>query len=730
MNSKLTHSLFRYSFLLILAFITSIVSAFPSKQWKAWKEQAKRVKIIRDEYGVPHIYGKSDADAVFGLLYAQCEDDFMRVEMNYIEKLGRRAEVFGSKEWANDLYIRLIISQEEAKQDYKNSPVWLKKLLNAYADGINYYLAKHPEVKPALLTHFEPWYPLLWTDGSIGAISTGSVNQSEVAQFYGLNGQRLTYQKINPHDPEADLTGSNGFAVGPAKSKSGNSLFYINPHVTFYFRPEVHVNSQEGLQVYGAVTWGQFFVYQGFNPYGGWMHNSSQVDVADNYAETTREGSKGMEYLLDGKWLPMKEQTIQLKSRDKEPININAYFNHRGPIMAQRDGKWISVRSYNRSMKSLIQSWARTKTTSFESFQKVMNMRANTSNNTVYAGKNGRIAYWHGNFVPKRKPDIDWSKVQDGTRSELDWKGLHALSEIVQTIDPKSAWIQNCNSTPFTVAGFSSPKRDQYPVYMAPDGENFRDRNAVRLFSSPGKLDLESLIRLGYDRKLTAFELLIPALVKAGDKRIANSTDFTSAMDTLRNWNYYVSVNSVAQTLAVHWGQKILAKIPRKVLFGGESDMIQSIEAYLAAGKEEEMCQVLENVLADLTKTWGKWNLPWGAINRLQRIDNQVDFTFDDVQSSFPVPFASSTWGMLPSYNSKPFPNTRKWYGINGNSFICAVEFGPTIKAKSLLAGGQSGDKNSPHFFDQASNYTEGKFKDVHFYLKDVLKHQKSSYHP
>ncbi|CAM3277559.1 penicillin acylase family protein [Aquirufa ecclesiirivi] len=700
-------------------------------QIKAWKAQSKRVNIIRDEYGVPHIYGKSDADAVFGLLYAQCEDDFMRVEMNYIEKLGRKAEVFGPMELANDLYLRLIISQEEAKQEYKTSPLWLKKLLHAYADGINYYLYKHPEIKPALLTHFEPWYPLLWTDGSIGAISTGSVNQSEVAKFYGLLGNKLSYIKKNPLDPEADLSGSNGFAVGPTKSKSGNSLFYINPHVTFYFRPEVHVNSEEGLNAYGAVTWGQIFVYQGFNPFGGWMHTSSQVDVADNYAETIRDGQKGKEYLLDGKWLPIKEQYITLRAKGQAPQIVHVYSNHRGPIMAERDGKWISVKSYNRSIKSLIQSWARTKTRSFEEFQKVMDMRANTSNNTVYAGQHGRIAYWHGNFVPKRQPEIDWSLVQDGTKSSLDWKGLHPLKDIVQSIDPASAWIQNCNSTPFTVSGISSPKRAQYPVYMAPDAENFRDKNAFRLFSESGKLDLDDLIRIGYDRKLIAFEYLIPALVKAGEKKNAGSNaSFRLAIDTLKKWDYHARISSVAQTLAVQWGQKMLMKIPRKHLFGGEIDLIQSVEAYLASGKEEEMCQVLELVLQDLDKYWGTWQVAWGELNRLQRIGNQTEFSFDDAQPSFSVPFASSTWGMLPSYNSKEFPNTKKWYGVNGNSFICAVEFGPKIKAKSLLAGGQSGDIRSPHFFDQAKNYAEGKFKEVHFYVEDVLKHQKSAYHP
>ena len=167
--------------LIILLLISWQIAASP--ELSRMQAQAKRVTIYRDDFGVPHIYGKSDADAVFGMLYAQCEDDFSRVERNYIEKLGRLAEVDGEKQLANDLYLRLIIDPSEAKADYKKSPDWLKKLLVAYADGINYYLFKHPEVKPALLTHFEPWYPLLWTDGAIGAISTGDVTEKEVGAF-------------------------------------------------------------------------------------------------------------------------------------------------------------------------------------------------------------------------------------------------------------------------------------------------------------------------------------------------------------------------------------------------------------------------------------------------------------------------------------------------------------------------------------------------------------------
>ena len=691
-----------------------------------WNLSAKNVQIIRDDYGVPHIYGKSDANAVFGLLYAQCEDDFYRVELNYIEKLGRLAEINGQKDLAKDIYTRHILDHDAAKKDFANSPLWLKKLLQSFADGINYYLYKNPSVKPRLIKKFEPWFPLLWTDGSIGAISTGNVSEQETGLMFGIKGTALS--SLSEKVEDEALTGSNGFAVSPLKSKSGNALFYINPHVTFYFRPEVHMVSEEGLNVYGAVTWGQFFIYQGFNQYNGWMHTSSQVDVSDMYQEQLRDNSF---YLLDQTWKPLTKKSLEFFVKDElNPIRINASYTGHGPIMAKRNGAYIAVQSYNRSMKSLMQSWLRTKTKGFSDFKQVMNLRANTSNNTVYADYQGNIAYWHGNYVPIRNRKIDWSEVQDGTTSLNDWKGLHSLEEIVHVYNPKSGWIQNCNSTPFNVSGKSSPIKSQFPTYMAPDGENFRDLNAARLFDNSQKMDLADLIQLGYDKKLTAFEYLLPALVKAYDRNNNMFPELKELIMTLKSWNYLADVHSVPQTLAIVWAKEIQALIPKEKMFGGEIDQVRMTKLFVDQVNDKDLLQAMVKVKTQLEQNFGTWQIPWGDINRFQRLDNQMPPHFDDLKPSIPVPYASSSFGMLPSYTSRPFAQSKKWYGVNGNSFVCAVEFGKKVKAKSLLAGGQSGNLTSPHFFDQGEIYTKGLFKDVYFYKSDVLKHQKRSYHP
>ena len=719
----------KLAFVLCCASLPLSAQKINSKEAARLENLAQQVSIIRDNWGIPHVYGKTDADAVFGLLYAQCEDDFKRIEMNYIEKLGRLSEIKGQAVLYNDLEIKLLIDTEEAKADYKKAPLWLKKLLNSYADAINFYLYKHPEVKPALLTHFEPWFPLLWTDGSIGAISTADLTTGELKAFYSGNGDKVAYVEREKNVQ----TGSNGFAFAPSKTAAGNAILYINPHTTFYFRPEVQVTSEEGLNVYGAVTWGQFFVYQGFNEHCGWMHTSSNVDVADMYAEKIVDKKGKLFYEFDKKLIPVIEKEIIINYTENGkliPKKFKTYFTNNGPIMAKRDGKWISLKSNNRSMTSLIQSWVRTKSTSFEDYKKAMDLKANTSNNTVYADNQGNIAYWHGNFIPIRDKNLNWSKVIDGSISSTQWKGLHNVNETVHLYNPTNEWLQNCNSTPYTVAGENSPKRENYLPYMAPDGENFRGVNAVRIFSKGNQYTLDKVIADGYDTKLSIFEILIPSLITVYEKNKTAYPELDEVILILKNWDYYAKENSVATTLAVEWAYKLDPIILKAYVDEGEPDQVENTRKFATNATAVQMLPQLQLVLKELNSKWGTWKVAWGEINRFQRSNGDIDLKYDDAQPSLPIAFGPGSWGSLPSFKSSYQKDSKKRYGYNGNSFVCAVEFGPKIKAKSLLAGGNSGNPDSKHFNDQSEMYRKGSFKEVLFYKDDVIKNAEKTYHP
>lgn len=727
---------------LLLFFPLQLFAQFSTKEINRYQQEAKQVTIIRDNWGIPHVYGKTDADAVFGLLYAQCEDDFKRVEMNYIEKLGRLAEVSGEKDLYNDLLIRMIIDSSDAIKDYKNSPAWLHKLLDAFADGVNYYLLKHPETKPALLNRFEPWYPLLWTDGSIGAISTAGINENDLKKLYGSDlivgntNHTNEYASSNFNDDEK-LTGSNGFAFAPSITESGHAILYINPHVTLYFRPEVQMGSEEGLNAYGAVTWGQFFVYQGFNEHCGWMHTSSQVDVSDAYIEKISQQNNQWMYNYEHQQRPVVVKNISISFKQNNSIgtkNFKTLYTHHGPVMAKKNEEFISVRSFNRSVISLEQSWLRTKANSFADFKKVLDMRGNTSNNTVYADAEGNIGYWHGNYIPIRDAKYNWSKPVDGTIAATEWKGLHQVDDIIHVINPVNGWLQNCNSTPFTVAGINSPKKENYPRYMAPDGENFRGINAVRVLAKEKKYTIDKVIAAGYDGYLAFFEKLIPALID-GYNALPQSDSLRAYLEDpiemMKDWDLRSGENSVATSLAVTWGTQLMRTINASKSLDEFEDQVTRTGKF-ASDKNNEiiLLKQFKAAVNVLIERYGKWNIAWGEINRFQRLSNDIDPKFDDAQQSIPVGFTSSQWGQIPSYSSRMYPNTKKLYGVNGNSFICAVEFGKRIKAKSLLAGGESGDPTSKHFKDQALMYSKGQFKDVLFYKEDVLQHAERTYHP
>ncbi len=721
-----------------LLFSTALAGQSPTEIAR-WKATAERVTIIRDRWGIPHIYGKTDADVVFGLLYAQCEDDFFRVEQNYIEAIGRLAEVQGESALFHDIRARLFLDTVQAAAIYAESPAWMKKLLDAFADGMNYYLYTHPQVKPKLLTRFQPWMPLTFSEGSIGG-NISEVSLGGIKRFYGPTlGNPTGFLEPEPlREWEREPTGSNGFAIAPSKSASGHAMLLINPHTSFYFRSEVHMVSEEGLNAYGAVTWGQFFIYQGFNEHCGWMHTSSQADPLDEYLETVAFNGDVLTYRYGGKQLPVQRKEVLQAYRDGNDIRhkpVVLYWTHHGPVIDQRGEQWVSMKMMNQPLEALSQSYLRTKAQGYASYQKVMRYRTNSSNNTVFADRDGNIAYWHGNFMPRRNPAFNWEKSVDGSNPETEWKGLHKVNEPVQFRNPANGWIQNCNSTPFTAAGPSSPKREDYPVYMAPDPENFRGLNAVRVLSSQKwPITLDQLIEAGYDPYLSAFERLIPALIKAYDERAAQNDPVAMALQEpialLRDWKYDCGIASIPTTLAVFWGEKLIAFTRVRMSEDMPGDQLSIVNYMIGLTTTYEKLQVLQETIQKLTEDFGTWKVAWGHVNRFQRLTGNVQESYDDQKPSTAIGFTGSLWGSLAAFGARNAPNTKKRYGYVGNSFVAAVEFGPRIRAKSIMTGGSSADPTSPHFTDQVEGYAKHQFKEVLFYPEDVRKQAERTYRP
>jgi len=695
-----------------------------------WKAQAENITIYRDDFGVPHIYGKTDADAVFGLLYAQCEDDFNRVEQNYIWAIGRLAEVEGESALYSDLRANMFMSKDEAIANYNTSPDWLKKLCDAFADGINYFLYTHPEVKPELITRFEPWMPMYFSEGSIGG-DIERISTEKIKSFYedGVALGKSEEAEMKKNKEELEPQGSNGIAISGKLTQSGNAMLLINPHTSFYFRGEVHVVSEEGLNAYGAVTWGQFFVYQGFNEKTGWMHTSTYTDVMDEFIEVIEEKEDKLFYVYGEERRPVIQTEITLKYKDEGGMKEKTYpiyRTHHGPITHKEGDSPVASAMMWEPVKALEQSYIRTKQKDYDGFRAMMDIRTNSSNNTVYADAGGNIAYFHGNFVPIRDTIFDFSQPVDGSNPNTEWKGLHTVEDNIFLLNPKNGWIQNCNSTPFTAALENSPKRENYPKYMSIDQENFRGTHAIDLLRDKSGYTLDSLISLAYDPYLPAFAVLIPGLVSAYDQSEAKMPELAGAINILRNWDYKTSEESTAMTLAHFYGTLYGRK-------GNRPSRMSDMELMTYFGSRspiQERLSIFKEVVLQLESDFGNWNIPWGEVNRYQRLNGDIRQAFDDSKPSIPIGFSSGRWGALAAYGARYHNNTRRIYGTRGNSFVAVVEFGQKVRAKTILAGGQSGNPESPHFDDQALPYAKVQFKEAAFYKEDVLQRARISYKP
>lgn len=716
----------------LLASTASVSGAHAQTDAARWKAEAARVTIARDDWGVAHIRGDTDADAVFGMIYAQAEDDFNRIETNYLVSLGRLAEAEGEGAIWQDLRQRLFVDPEMLKADYARSPAWLRKLMSAWADGLNYYLATHPEVKPRVLTRFEPWMALSFSEGSIGG-DIERVPLSQLQAFYGK-------QKLAMTDAEKGLVfkepkGSNGFAIAPSHTKDGHALLLINPHTSFFFRSEQQVTSGEGLDVYGAATWGQFFIYQGFNARAGWMHTSSGVDNVDEFAETIVSNVQGTafgyHYGAETRPVTIKPITITYRAADGSQAqrSFRTYATHHGPVVREADGKWIAVALMNKPVAALQQSFLRTKASDYAGFLKIAELKANSSNNTLFADSKGEIAFLMPQFMPVRDDRFDYRKPVDGSDPATDWKGLHSLASLPQAVNPKNGWAFNVNNWPWTAAGIDSPKAADFPRYFDQAGENPRGAHALQVLNARADFTPETLRRAAYDSFLPAFDRLLPGLVAAweklpgGDGRKAKLAE---PVALLKSWDRRWSAESSATSLAVFWGEALWGASAQPAKDAGMSVWDWMAERATDAQRIEALASAVDRLGQD----FGDWRVPWGEINRFQRNDGAIVQKFDDAKPSIPVPFTSAQWGSLASFGAKRWPGTKRYYGTLGNSFVATVEFGPKVRAWAVTAGGESGHPDSKHFKDQAERYAAGDLRPVYYYPEDLKGHVERMYRP
>ena len=662
---------------------------------------ARSVTIYRDNYGVPHIYGPTDANCVFGYGYAQAEDNFWQIEDGYIRATGRASEIYGEKALNDDLAVRALEIPRLSQLEYEHAPPRIRQLMEALTGAYNFYLERHPQVKPRLIAHFEPWQPF--------ALMRYSIYYLFLFQQTGVSSPQIR--------DAAREQGSNMWAIAPSKSATGHAMLLINPHQPF-FGPgqyyEGHVHSDEGWNMSGASFFGRAFPSIGHNEYLGWSHTVNKPDVVDLYEETFDKTDDPVAYRYGGEYRRAVEWTETVRVKTDSVLATRRFTfrkTHHGPIIAWRNGKALAAKFAGLEDDGQIQQWYEmTRARNFPEFRKAVSRLAVPMFNIVYADRDGNIFYLYNGAVPRRASRYDWSKPVDGSDPETEWHGYHSIDELPQVLNPKSGFVQNCNSTPFTTTVFENPDPSKFPSYMVGEGETARARISRRILYNKDKFTFEEWARAAFDTYVIEAEGEIPklwdryqALEKSDPPRAAK---LARAITELREWDHVGTVQSVPMTLFTLWFSKQDSKA------------------------KEDPLGTLEDVLSDLQGKFGSWEVPWGDVNRIERAQSGGEEPFSDSKPSLPVAGGPGPEGIVFNFYARPENGQKRRYGVAGHSFVSVVEFAPEVQARSVLVFGENSDPQSPHYLDQTRLYANQQFKPAWFTRADIEAHAERRYHP
>ncbi|HTH36817.1 MAG TPA: penicillin acylase family protein [Pyrinomonadaceae bacterium] len=669
---------------------------------------ARDVTVYRDTYGVPHVFGKTDASTAFGFAYAQAEDNFWRIEENYMAAIGRSAEIYGERRVERDRVNRALDIPRLTQEEYRRLDPHTRSICDAFAAGLNYYLLRHPEVKPRLLTKFEPWYPLAFI--RYNYYQQGFVNDRALR---GIELQTAEY------DPKAnDSRGSNGWVINPSRSASGHAMLFINPHLPFFGSGQVyegHVHSDQGWNFTGYTRFGFPFPYVGHNEYGGWVSTDNSADLTDVYAETFDDPARPLAYRYGTTYRMATERTEEILVKTAAGIEKRQFkmvSTHHGPILGALDGKKLAIRMAKFESDGWLREWyLMTRARSVAELKRAMAPLNMLFGNVMWADKNGDTYYLYNGAVPRRDPKFDWKKSVDGSDPATEWKGYHTIDELPQLTNPKTGWMQNCNTTPFLLTSEGNPDPKSFPSYMVQESDNPRGEISRRILAENRKFTFDDWRRAAFDTRVVGADKHLPRMLASLQKRLdgGEDRDLRDAAKVLSDWDKRSAVNSVAMTLFTLWVDRLEEK---------------RIEDEALAAKE------FDAVLEKLKSEFGTWKVGWGEISRLQRFDESVNGLFNDDLPSVAVPGVSGRDGAVFTFYAQSAPRLKRRYGVAGATYISVVEFGPQVRAYSIHTFGASGDPKNKHFMDQSPMYARGEFKPAWTRLEDIKTNLERTYRP
>jgi acyl-homoserine-lactone acylase len=661
---------------------------------------ADQVTIYRDTYGVPHVVGETDAAAVFGFAYAQAEDHFRQIEDDFIRALGRRSEVEGEDALGDDRLNRALEIPRLAREEYGRLDPDMRALVDAYAAGVNYYLAANPKVTPRLLRTMEPWYPLAF-------IRYNYYQAGFAAGELGRTGLRA----VPPGEALARAgQGSNGWAIGPSRTAAGHPLLFINPHLPWFGPGQVyegHLISQSGWNFTGYTRFGFPLPYVGHNEAAGWVSTDNAADLADLYLERFDDSTDSLAYRVGDQHRRATAWTDTIRVKLAGGTESRAFRfrkTHHGPIVGEIAGRPVALRLAKLEADGWLREWYRmTRARTLAEFKAAMAPLEMQFGNAMFADRDGETFYLYNGAVPRRDPRFDWSKPVDGSDPRTEWQGFHALDELPQLENPASGWMQNCNGTPFLLTDRGNPDRARYPGYLATEPDTRRAVASRRILGADSAWTLDLLARAAFDTRVVVADSLMPGWITAAAKG-AVPTRRIEALQLLDAWDHRSDTTSVATTVFAAWAGRVfegLAPAP-----------------------------ALDSALTALERSFGTWRVAWGVVNRTQRWDDFDDHGPRGDRPSLALAAVDGSLGAV--FTDWPYAADRegRQYGVGGGSYVSVVEFGPKVRALAVHDFGESGNPSSPHFFDQAPLYAARTFRPAWFSLAEIESHLERAYRP
>ncbi|HET9316140.1 MAG TPA: acylase [Vicinamibacteria bacterium] len=651
------------------------------------------VRVLRDTWGVPHVFGRTDADAAYGLAWAHAEDDFDTIQGALLAARGRLATRLGPDGAPNDYLVQLLRVREAVDAGYERDLLpATRALCEAYAEGINHYAARHPD---------RAWPGVFPVQGK--DVIAGFVHKLPL--FYGLG--RVLTGLMADSPPASPPPGSNAFAIAPSRSADGATRLLVNSHqpwdgpVAWY---EAHVRSDEGWDAVGGVFPGAPVILHGHNRNLGWAHTVNEPDLIDVY-ELEVNPDNPRQYFFDGAWRDFEVRTASIDVKVLGPIHWTArretLWAVHGPAIRGPRGTYALRLAGFGDVRPVEQWYRMNKARSFAEWTEAMRMLALPMFNVAYADAEGHIAYVYNARLPRRPDGFDWADHLPGDTSAAIWHECLSFDELPKVVDPPSGFLQTCNGTPFrTTTGEGNPDPSAFARSLGIESYlTNRGLRALELLGGDPSITADELDAYKCDVTYSAQSAAarnLAALLAAPPPQDERTF---AALQVVRRWDRRADVANPATALAL-----LAFRVDEK-------GRIREEPADVLMGRLREAARALES-------RFGRLGLPWSEVNRLRR--GTMDIGIDGGPD------------LLRAVYSEPAADGRR-RGVAGDSYVLVAEWDKDgrVRSKSIHQfGSATKDERSPHFADQAALFARCGFKPVWLDETEIRAHLEREYRP